>query len=394
MAKAKEALAIEVHGIYYWTDSMVTLDWISNPTKKRPTFISNRVRKINDMSPIENWNHVGSKENPADLISRGTSTQKLAESTIWWKGPAFLEGRDRTWTQRPSRVMITQEQQQVDSRCEVNYLLLDRYSKLEKLQRVVAYCLRFKRNCHIQQIERETGPLTLKELDDAQLCIVRMAQTIYFATEIQLLKKNKSLPSSSTLITLQPFLDDRQVLRVEGRIQAAGVEFNQQHPIILSSKCKLAYLLAVYYHLENLHGLHCISALESMKFKNQNKLSEYIDKQHLKKNHHSCSQQRNKSRSPRLNIKPLRDPQAAEVYAQQLEAALPTAEELGAASLEDGWTISWLNGFADDCDIIARNFAMVEETYTRLKAEAKRIGLLKRRREQCQPATPDHSRRR
>ncbi|XP_055528110.1 uncharacterized protein LOC129720646 [Wyeomyia smithii] len=48
MAKAKEALAIEVHGIYYWTDSMVTLDWISNPTKKRPTFISNRVRKIND----------------------------------------------------------------------------------------------------------------------------------------------------------------------------------------------------------------------------------------------------------------------------------------------------------------------------------------------------------
>ncbi|XP_055534872.1 craniofacial development protein 2-like [Wyeomyia smithii] len=45
------------------------------------------------------------------------------------------------------------------------------------------------------------------------------------------------------------------------------------------------------------------------------------------------------SRSPRLNIKQLRDPQAAEVYAQQLEAALPTAEELGAASLENGWTM-------------------------------------------------------
>ncbi|XP_055539027.1 uncharacterized protein LOC129726410 [Wyeomyia smithii] len=49
--------------------------------------------------------------------------------------------------------------------------------------------------------------------------------------------------------------------------------------------------------------------------------------------------QSRQSRSLRLNIKQLRNPQAAEVYAQQLEAALPLAEELGAASLEDGWTM-------------------------------------------------------
>ena len=35
-----------------------------------------------------------------------------------------------------------------------------------------------------------------------------------------------------------------------------------------------------------------------------------------------------------------------------------------------------LQGFADDFDIIGRNFAAVEDTYTRLKAEARRIGLL------------------
>ncbi|XP_055527871.1 uncharacterized protein LOC129720416 [Wyeomyia smithii] len=51
----------------------------------------------------------------------------------------------------------------------------------------------------------------------------------------------------------------------------------------------------------------------------------------------STSYQSRQNRSPRLNIKQLRNPQAAEVYAQQLEAAPATVEEFGAASLEDGW---------------------------------------------------------
>ncbi|XP_055539429.1 uncharacterized protein LOC129726581 [Wyeomyia smithii] len=42
-------------------------------------------------------------------------------------------------------------------------------------------------------------------------------------------------------------------------------------------------------------------------------------------------------RTLRLNIKQLRNSQAAEEYAQQLEAVLPTAEGLGALPLEDGW---------------------------------------------------------
>lgn len=43
------------------------------------------------------------------------------------------------------------------------------------------------------------------------------------------------------------------------------------------------------------------------------------------------------SRIPRLNLKQLKNPAVAEEYAQQLETALPTVEEIGASSLEDGW---------------------------------------------------------
>ena len=44
-----------------------------------------------------------------------------------------------------------------------------------------------------------------------------------------------------------------------------------------------------------------------------------------------------RSRPPRLNIGRLQDGRLAQDYAQQLEVALPTEEQLGAASLEDGW---------------------------------------------------------
>ncbi|XP_055535307.1 uncharacterized protein LOC129724427 [Wyeomyia smithii] len=44
-----------------------------------------------------------------------------------------------------------------------------------------------------------------------------------------------------------------------------------------------------------------------------------------------------RTRTPRPNIEQLRDAEAAQEYAQQLEAVLHTEEQLGAATLEDGW---------------------------------------------------------
>ncbi|XP_055645457.1 uncharacterized protein LOC129781983 [Toxorhynchites rutilus septentrionalis] len=44
-----------------------------------------------------------------------------------------------------------------------------------------------------------------------------------------------------------------------------------------------------------------------------------------------------RSRTPRTNTEQLRDTAVAMEYSQQLEAALPTEEQLGAATLEDGW---------------------------------------------------------
>ena len=66
----KDALkGFPVESVHCWLDSTVALHWIKGGGDYKQ-FVSNRVRKIKEKEYIQ-WRHVGSKENPADLGSRG-----------------------------------------------------------------------------------------------------------------------------------------------------------------------------------------------------------------------------------------------------------------------------------------------------------------------------------
>lgn len=89
-AKVKKLLDIKINKKYYWTDSTIVLHWIRATNKKLPVFIAHRVGDIQDATAAKDWKHVGSKENPADLISRRASIKELATSRIWWNGPHWM----------------------------------------------------------------------------------------------------------------------------------------------------------------------------------------------------------------------------------------------------------------------------------------------------------------
>ncbi|GFX63436.1 integrase catalytic domain-containing protein [Trichonephila clavipes] len=63
-----------------WTDSTITLAWIKTEPHKLKTFVSNRVAEIQALSKDYNWKHVSSKNNPADLISRGCNVDELLKN--------------------------------------------------------------------------------------------------------------------------------------------------------------------------------------------------------------------------------------------------------------------------------------------------------------------------
>ena len=51
--------------------------------------------------------------------------------------------------------------------------------------------------------------------------LVKLSQQHKFSNEIHLLANNKSIESSSSILSLSPFLDDNQIIRMGGRLQNA-----------------------------------------------------------------------------------------------------------------------------------------------------------------------------
>lgn len=140
----------------------------------------------------------------------------------------FLTESNQPWCLEPteSLFMRAQDHKELEQRDISDYSLIDRFSSIGKLQRVLAYCLRFKQNCLNRKADRHTGHLKIDEIREALIHIIRISQRKYLHSEVQLLTANKELNRFSSLITLQPFLDKDGLLRVGGRIQAAGVNYN------------------------------------------------------------------------------------------------------------------------------------------------------------------------
>lgn len=82
MDKVVSTLEINIDNKYYWTDSSIVLHWLQASNRKLPVFIAHRIGDIQEITSIENWKHVGSAQNPADLVSRGISAKELVNSQL------------------------------------------------------------------------------------------------------------------------------------------------------------------------------------------------------------------------------------------------------------------------------------------------------------------------
>lgn len=84
--------------------------------------------------------------------------------------------------------------------------------------------------------------------------LCKFVQRNVFTNEIDQLEKIIPLSSSSSLISLSPFLDDQHLVRVGGRLRNSSLSYNSRHPILLPKNHRLTQLIIRQEHIRNLHA--------------------------------------------------------------------------------------------------------------------------------------------
>ena len=94
----------------------------------------------------------------------------------------------------------------------------------------------------------------LREIQIAELEIIRSVQVRYFGKEIALLSKQKNLEVNNRIFKLGAYIDAQGVLRVGGRIRKSMVQQEIQHLMLLPEDCRITNLIVSWCHGQVAHG--------------------------------------------------------------------------------------------------------------------------------------------
>ncbi|KAH9634826.1 hypothetical protein HF086_012240, partial [Spodoptera exigua] len=259
MRKVKESLNQYEIRVFGWTDSMVVLGWLQGDPSRWKAYVENRVRKINDVISYQSWNYVKSKENPADAASRGQYAGQLKENKLWWHGPSWLSSLETNKTEKQNystdleekiRKQANAAQHNIKETNNIIEILLQKHSSMNHIVRIVAWILRALNPKPGQRPKY----LTVQELNNANKVIVKCTQQIEFNVDINYLRKHGRVQSNSKLLSLNPFIDQQDILRVGGRLKNAILQEDMKHPMIIPHNCRLTQLLIDQAHEATFHG--------------------------------------------------------------------------------------------------------------------------------------------
>lgn len=183
--------------------------------------------------------------------------RELAACRLWWEGPEFLKGPSN-WpiTFKDSSLISLPELKQVKY-CKLSvssFDILQRYSNINKLIRVVAYCKRFILNCRSSKQSRITDILNVTEINESLKTLFKIAQAQSLSDKLNVLTTLKELKPKHRLLSLAPFIDTYGIMRVGGRLKHSFVKFDMKHSILLDGKHVLSKLIFEDEHLKLLHA--------------------------------------------------------------------------------------------------------------------------------------------
>ncbi|XP_011309469.1 uncharacterized protein [Fopius arisanus] len=257
----KDQLNLTNATTYLWTDSAITLTWISSHSSRWKEFVKNRVSLFQDLTQQAHWRLVPGKENPADCASRGLSAHQLVAHKLWWTGPPWLQQDSSSW---PTHAL--EKDLNVDLEEKPGVLLhlkaqpialwdlIDRFSSLNRLLRVTAICRRFIARLRRVPHSSLQYPLTLGDLEEARILWIKLTQAAHFKDQLRSISRGERFSKSHPLTKLTPFIDHQGVLTVGGRLKFAHIGPESRNQAIIPRESRLAQLLIGQAQLRTLHG--------------------------------------------------------------------------------------------------------------------------------------------
>jgi len=94
----RKALDLSIIRTTLWTDATTVLQWLSSPAVQ-PQFVQNRLTELRKAENIT-FRYTPTKDNPADILSRGQKASTLQNNSLWWLGPSWLT-TERLWPVQP-----------------------------------------------------------------------------------------------------------------------------------------------------------------------------------------------------------------------------------------------------------------------------------------------------
>ena len=300
----KEELDYEELQDFYWTDSKVVLGFISSESRRFHVYVANRVQFIRDHTSPDQWRYVESGSNPADEGSRGVNAKDFIRKSQWIRGPEFLWQTEDHWPRQGSYENEIQESSPEVKKVTANTTVIEeygsmlsrfeRFSNWQRLKTAVALCMNYKRRLRMsvstadkktpvdespringRSCKTESCPaagIMVQDLEQAEVEILKIIQRDAFGKEVKTLKESQAqtegarkdrqrakerkalLKKTSSLNTLDPYLDVTGVLRVGGRMMKANLTDSLKNPVILPKVGHITELIIRHIHEKTHHS--------------------------------------------------------------------------------------------------------------------------------------------
>ena len=251
--------------IIFWVDSIVVYYWVRNDRTRYLEFVANRLGEVHDtlsdlktFQPEIRW--VDTKNNPADLISRGLDATELKQQFNYWsQGPAFLKQSEESWPKPPP-----QPEKKSDPELKKIFISLTTVvaAGIEEASTILEFLQQQKKAATATDV---ATVVTAEELEKMERELVATAQLEALKKEIQEVhaepaKTNGGLKSKVFRVGIlrrkEVFVDEDGLLRLVTRLSNAEfLSWEEKNPIILPPKHPATELLIRDYHVRvNHHG--------------------------------------------------------------------------------------------------------------------------------------------